>query len=127
MESFENQYYVRFEIDGKLSDSYHIHQFIIHPEYEKNPNYDIAVLVLDKPVDNLDGLEPCYNFSNKESFYKDYQHLLTYVGYGVRRLYYDWFNFLDYKRRAVQAYTEYYGIAPKTLGAVRKVPLLKIA
>jgi hypothetical protein len=97
---------VCFEIDGKITPFYHVAEYFIHPEYEKNIYFDIAALVLDKPVDGLTGLEPCYAFSEKQWGYNGcYAHLLTYVGYGVKLLCHDWFSFTDYQRRAMQAYT----------------------
>jgi hypothetical protein len=107
---------VRFEINGRKTSLYHISEFIIHPNYEENDFFDIAVLVLDKPVDGLDGLAPCYEFSKEHRYLADYQHLLTYIGYGVKLIGNDWFYCADQKRRALQAYTYGCNINPTKLG-----------
>lgn len=104
---FENQHYaIRFEINGKKTPLYHVAEFKTHPHYEKNSFFDIAALILEKPVDGLNGLNVCSSFSEKNQIYPDYQHLLTYVHYGQKLFGYDWFCVTDNKRRAMQAYTQ---------------------
>ncbi len=107
---------VCFEINRKRTPFYHVVEYFIHPDYEKNYHFDIAVLVLNKPVDGLTGLEPCYDFSQHRKFYKDNLHLLTYIGYGAKLLWNDWFCFTDKKRRATQAYTHSCEVDPNVLG-----------
>lgn len=107
---------VRFEINGRKTPLYHVSEVFIHPNHEENEAFDIAMLILDKPVDGLDGLEPCYEFSEEHRYLLDYQHLLTYIGYGVKLIRNDWFYIADQKRRALQAYTYGCDTTPTDLG-----------
>lgn len=107
---------VHFEINGRRTPLYHVSKVIIHPKYEENDDFDIAMLILDKPVDGLDGLTPCYEFSKELRYLKDYQHLLTYVAYGVKLIHNGWCYSADQKRRALQSYTCGCDTRPKTLG-----------
>ena len=108
-------YSVCFEIEGKKTPYYQVIDVIIYPDYADNHFYDIAVLILNKPVDGLIGLNPNYDFS-KTVFFSDYQHLLTYVGYGMKLLYNDMFCLSDHKRRAKQAHTQACCMKPELLG-----------
>ncbi len=84
---------VCFEINGEKTRLYHVSEFIIHPNYIEKKTFDIAVLVLDKYADRLPGLPPFYEFSEKTVYFKDRQHLLTYIGYGMKLFCNDWFLF----------------------------------
>jgi hypothetical protein len=90
-------------------------EFLIHPKYTENKYFDIAVLVLDKSVEELDGLEPYYEFSMQQRGYIDGQHLLTYVGYGVKQFCYDFFCFSDDNRRAVQSHTQLCAVSEEAI------------
>lgn len=98
-------FYVRFEIDGNLTPYLEVLESIIHPNYAKNSFFDVSILVLGKRIKGLCGLEPYYDFSEKNEFFQDYQNLLVYVGYGAKLILNDWLKIQDETRRAVQAYT----------------------
>lgn len=97
---------VCFEINGIRTSLYHVVEFNTHPSYEEIYDFDIAALILDKPVKGLTGLNLDYSFSKRNKDYKDYQHLLTYVHYGAKLFCNNWFHVRDYQRRAMQAYTQ---------------------
>jgi hypothetical protein len=107
---------VRFEINGEKTRLYHVSEFIIHPNYKENNMFDIAVLVLDKSVDRLKGLPPFYDFSEQNAYFKDHQHLLTYIGYGVKIFCNDWFYFSNQEKMFMQAYTYECYTNPSDLG-----------
>lgn len=107
---------VCFEIDGKKTPLYHVVEFNTHPKYEEIYDFDIAALILEKPVVGLTGFNLCYSFSQENRNYKDCQHLLTYVHYGTKLFCYDWFCVTDYQRRAMQAYTQRCQVNSKNFG-----------
>lgn len=102
--SLNSSYKVGFEVSGKKIERYDVIHFWVHPKYEENKLYDIAVLILDKNVQGLDGIQPNYtNFA--EGLYEDGSHLLTYIGYGSEISSNYWFEMpLDGKRRGEQSY-----------------------
>ena len=108
-------YDVVFEINGQKKNHYKVADFIPHPQRAQNPCYDLAVLILEKPVTELKGLKISEDFSRSQTFL-DYQHLLTYVGYGVRISDNNYFLMIDEKRRAINAYTEECSTRPQDLG-----------
>lgn len=87
---------VCFEINGIRTSLYHVVEFNTHPSYEEIYDFDIAALILDKPVKGLTGFKLDYSFSQENRNYKDCQHLLTYVHYGTKLFCYDWFGVTDY-------------------------------
>lgn len=107
---------VCFEIAGKRTPLYHAVEFKIHPSYEEIYDFDIAALILERPVEGLAGLGLCYSFSKENKDYKDCQHLLTYVHYGTKLFCYDWLCITDYQRRAMQAYTQACRVNSKKFG-----------
>lgn len=107
---------VCFEINGEKTRLYHVSEFIIHPNYIEKKTFDIAVLVLDKYVDRLPGLPPFYEFSEKTVYFKDRQHLLTYIGYGMKLFCNDWFLFSNQEKMVMQAYTYGCKTKPSDLG-----------
>ncbi len=108
-------YEIAFEIAGREKKRYKVKEFISHPQFEQNPKYDLAILILEKPVEGLSGLKISDEFSNTK-YYKDYQHILTYVGYGVRVFDNHYFLMADQKRRALRAYTQVCSLKPNELG-----------
>ena len=108
-------YSVGFETKTQEFEYYKIEQFIEHPEYKNNENYDLAVLILDRPVEGLGSIKINNDFSRYKGF-EDYQHLLIYVGYGIKFWANNWFISTDDKRRAYQAYTYYCSVKPKFFG-----------
>ena len=113
--SDEAGYEVGFEIANKRVECYRVKHFFVHPKYKEYNDYDLAVLVLDRPVEGLDGLKINYEVS-KQQVFEDYQHLLTYVGYGVKLFGNNWFTLSDEKRRARQCYTHNCSMIPQSLG-----------
>ena len=112
-------YSVGFETKTQEFTYYNVDHFIVHPEYKSNENYDLAVIILDRPVEGLDSLIINNDFS-AEKVFRDYQHLLTYAGYGVKFCWDDWFvSTNDDKRRkrwTCQAYTDFCSVKPKHFG-----------
>jgi len=113
--SEESGYEVGFEIGDKKVKRYRVKDFFVHPKYKQFCNYDLAILVLDGPVEGLEELKINYEFS-KQQVFEDYQHLLTYVGYGVKLFGNNWFTLSDEKRRARQCYTHNCSMKPQSLG-----------
>lgn len=100
--------YIFFEIPGKQLKPYKVQHFIKHLRSNEYA-FDIAILILEEDVKYLEGLKISSEFSCTQIF-KEYQHFLTYVGYGIKI--YDnlwccnqWFHKEDRKRRSFQAYT----------------------
>ncbi len=96
---------VGFEVNNEETTYYKIKYFILHPDFEKNTNYDLAVIILDRPVEKLNPLKISNDFSRSQIF-EDRQYLLTYIGYAVKPLWNDWFYIADGKRRAKQTHTQ---------------------
>ncbi len=97
---------VGFELRNQKTKYYKIKHFIVHPEFQKNIYYDLAVIILDRPVEGLDPLKISNDFSKSQTF-KEGQHPLTYVGYGLKLFGNNWFHIADGKRRAKRAHTQY--------------------
>jgi hypothetical protein len=95
---------VGFEIDGQTFQYYQVQYRTIHPEFKNNRSYDLAILILEKPVEGLTDLKLSDDFKSPQ-IYDECQHLLTYVGYGAKNVWNEWCYVVDNKRRAVQAYT----------------------
>lgn len=115
LEPISIHYEIAFEIAGQEKKRYKVKNFISHPNYEQNHKYDLAILILEKPVEGLKGLRISEEFSNPLA-YTDYQHILTYVGYGVRVFDNHYFLMADQKRRALRAYTQVRSYKPTELG-----------
>lgn len=112
---FHYEVFFDFDTAKRKIAHYSVKHFIVHPEYKNNPKFDIAILILDKPVKELNGLKINYDFS-KHQVFADYQHLLTYVGYGVKIFGNDFFSVPDSKRRARQCHTHHCFMKPNFLG-----------
>lgn len=103
------EYCVIFEISGKNTKPYKAQHFITHPRWRSDAPVDLAVLILEEDIEGLEGLKISHEFLRTQIF-KDYQHLLTYVGYGVKiydNFYFcnHWFHAIDKKRRALRTHT----------------------
>lgn len=64
-------YEVAFEINGQAKKHYKVKEFIPHPQYKQNKNYDLAVLVLEEPIKELTGLAISEEFSTTEVCFSD--------------------------------------------------------
>ena len=110
------QYYeVAFETKDRERTHYKVKKFIPYPQYKKNNNYDLAVLILEDHVKELNGLRISEEFSTEEA-YDDRTHLLTYVGYGGHFSDDGYFYMTSHKRRATRAYTQFCALTSNALG-----------
>lgn len=112
----KNKFSVCFEIKGKKTKEYSIERIIIHPKYQENDNFDIAMLVLDQNVDKLDGLKPYYEFTENPYSLEDEVYPLTHIGYGCKLFCDDWLHFSDQKRRGLRRYTRNCDLSESNLG-----------
>jgi hypothetical protein len=91
---FPMHYQITFETSTTQKQSYKVERYVVHPAFESMEKSDIAILKLEKEVEHLKGLKPCYEFGT-EPFdlpldnyehaiqnYNRYPYHLTYVGYG---------------------------------------------
>ena len=108
-------YEVVFEINGQKKKPYKATQFICYPQYKQNHKYDLAILILEEPVAELKEFKISEEFSNSQT-YENYQHLLTYIGYGVKVFDNNYFLMEDNKRRALRAYTQECSLRANDLG-----------
>lgn len=108
-------YEVAFEINGQGKKHYKVKKFIPHPQYKQNDHYDLAVLVLEESIKELKGLKISEEFSTTEPHCPDYQHLLTYIGYGVKVSDNGYFLTNDHYRRALRSHTFGYSLEPNDL------------